>query len=145
MRFWTPLEVPVPAGTAASSPFTLAWTLYPGYVRKFEIQIPAGHNGLTGLRLTYMGRPIIPFDLTAFLIGSGRTFEVPYEDQIMNWGLQAQAYNTDVWPHTFYLWADVDPHIPGQPAAVTSPRLAAAAAPGALAAIRTLTSSPAGR
>lgn len=115
MRQYTPLSVTVPANTVASSPVSQSWRLYPGIVHTFRIDIPAAHSGLTGIRLVYQGTPIVPFDLSQYIQLPGQTFTIPYEDQIMDRGLVAQAFNTDVYPHTFYLWADVDPRIPGQP------------------------------
>lgn len=140
MRQYIPAQVNVPANTPATAPVSQGWTLYPGYVHSFRIQIPRGHNGMTGLRLVYMGTPIIPFSLTSWLIGDGDTFTVPYEDQIMNTGLRIQAYNTDAWPHTFYLYADDDPHLPGQPPPGTIPRNTSLTAPANRAAIAAMRS-----
>lgn len=110
MHQYTPLQVTVPANTPPTAAVSKTWTLYPGVVRGFRINIPRGHSLATGIRLVYKQTPIIPFDLTQYLVGDGDTFEVPYDDEVMTTGLVAQAFNTDVWPHTFYLWADVDPY-----------------------------------
>lgn len=110
MRQYSPLQITAPAGTAQATPVSKSWTLYPGWVHSFRIDIPAGHQGLTGVRLMYCGTPVIPFHPTRYLIGNGDTFNVPWEDEIMAWNLSAQAFNTDVFDHTFYLWADVDPY-----------------------------------
>ena len=126
-------QVTVPAGTLAAAPLSVAWSLYPGWVEFFLIDIPRGHSGLTGVRLVYQQTPVIPFDLTAWLIGSGQRFNVPWQDEIMATGLVVQCYNTDRYPHTFYLWADNDPYlaaykgqiIGGGPPAVPNPVTAA--------------------
>lgn len=113
MHQYTPLSLLVPAGTPASSPAAKTWTLYPGYVHSFRIRIPPGHGSNTGVRLVYQGTPIIPFDAASYLTGGGQTFEIPFADQIMNRGLVVQGFNTDKWDHTFFMWADVNPHLPG--------------------------------
>lgn len=114
MHQYTPLTVVVPAGTAIASPLAVTWTLYPGWLESVKIDIPKGHKRLTGIRVTYKGTPVIPFHSTTWILGDGQTHTVPFRDQVMNTGLVVQAYNTDAWPHTFYLYADVDPHIPGE-------------------------------
>jgi hypothetical protein len=136
---FTPLLVAVPANTPKAAPVTVNWTVYPGWCSRFLIGIPPGHAGLTGIRLTYQTTPVIPFDLTSFLVGSGERFDVPWQDEIMQTGLAVQAYNTDKYAHNFYLWADIDPYLAtykgqlmaGGPPAV--PTGAALAAVGALA------------
>ena len=141
MRQFTPLQVNVPAGTAASSPVTMNWSLYPGVVHSFRIDIPRGHRRITGIRLVYQGRPIIPFDLTAWLVADGGSFTVPFEDEIMSTGLQAQAYNPDAWAHTFYLWADVDPYATEPDRALQLGRLAATDSAARIAAVAALSST----
>ena len=111
MHQFTPLLVTVPASTPQASPVTVAWPVYPGWLAYVIIEIPAGHNGLTGIRVTYQQTPVIPFNLTSWLVGSGQRFTVPWEDEVMAQGLRVQAYNTDAWPHSFYLYADIDPYL----------------------------------
>lgn len=116
MRQYTPISLTVPAGTTQAAPAAKAWSLYPAFVHSFRINIPAGHNGLTGVRIVYHGTPVIPFDLQQFLIGNAGAFEVPFGDEVDQSGVSLQGFNTDIWPHTFYCYADVDPYyriIPG--------------------------------
>lgn len=144
MHQYIPASVTVAAGTTQAAPASQTWRLYPGFVSHFRIRIPPGHGNLTGIRLTYQGTPVIPFDPAAFLVGDNAVHEVPWEDQIMDRGLVIQAFNTDKWPHTFYLWADVDPHLPGghHPASPAGP--AAAPTESALAALGQLGAAAAG-
>lgn len=138
MHQLTPLSLLVPAGTQIAAPVTKNWTVYPGWLEYILIVIPTGHNALTGIRVTYQGTPVIPFDLTAFLIDSGGRFQVPWRDEVMRSGLQVQAYNTDRYPHTFYLYADIDPYLTtykGQLAAGGPPAVPSAAAAAAVAAM----------
>lgn len=141
MRQYTPVSLAVPAGTAQAAPVSTTWTVYPGYVWGFRIRIPPGHIGLTGVRLTYFGVPIIPFHPTQFLVGDDDTFEVPFEDQIENRGLLIQGYNTDIHPHTFYAWADVDPYLPSAGFATVSPRQASITAAPPLDLVGAMTSA----
>lgn len=110
MRQYAPKSLAVPAGTLASAPVSAAWQPYPAYCHAFRITVPAGHNGLTGVRIVIDGTPVIPFDLNSWLTGSGTTFEVAYADDIPDSGVTVQGFNTDVWAHTFYLYADIDPY-----------------------------------
>jgi hypothetical protein len=110
VRQYTPQQLTVPAGTSSSSPSQVGWSCYPGWVHTFRIDIPSGHNRLTGVRLSYMQRPVVPFHPTLWLVGNGTTFTVPWEDEILSNGLLIQGYNTDSFEHTFYLFADVDPY-----------------------------------
>lgn len=144
MRQFTPLQVNVPPGTPATAPVSQQWHLYPGVVHSFRIDIPRGHRRLTGIRIVYQGRPIIPFDLAAWLVGDGGSFTVPYEDEIMSAGLHAEAYNPDAWAHTFYLWADVDPYATEPDRALQLGRLAATSSAARIAAVAGLSSSGAG-
>lgn len=125
MRQYTPTSLVVPAGTPSSAPVAQSWTPYPAWVHSFRIEIPTGHNGLTGVRLVWHGTPVVPFDLVTYLVGNGRTFEIPFGDELDDAGLSIQGFNNDVWPHTFYLYADVDPyHRAGGGIGVPSPRSA---------------------
>jgi hypothetical protein len=142
MRQYTPLQVPVPAGTPQSAPVAVTWTLYPGWVNTFRVQIPPGHNGLTGVRLVYQSTPVVPFAAAGWLVGDKDVFEIPWDDEIMNRGLVAQAYNTDVHPHTFWLYADVDPYRYRQLPSITPAALAGDPPLAALSGIGGLQSAP---
>lgn len=138
MHQFTPLLVTAPPGTPKTAPVTVPWAVYPGWLAYFIIEIPAGHNGLTGIRVTYQTTPVVPFDLSSWLVGSGQRFEVPWQDEVMQTGLAVQVFNTDVYAHSWYLYADIDPYLavykgqlaPGLPPAV--PGAAALAAVSAL-------------
>lgn len=141
MHQFRPLLVTVPAGTAKTAPITVSWPVYPGWLAYFIIDIPPGHSGLTGIRLTYQTTPVVPFDLNSWLVGSAQRFNIPWQDEIMASGLAVQAYNTDKYIHSFYLWADIDPYLDtyrgqltgGGPPAV--PSAAVLAGVGALASL----------
>jgi hypothetical protein len=106
-----PKVVTCGARTTATAPQTDAWQLVQGQLKQFRINIPAGHNGRTGLRLVYMGTEIVPWNLNSWLIGSGEVFTIPWADEIMATGLSVQTYNLDSVAHSFWLYAEVLPQL----------------------------------
>lgn len=138
MHQFTPLTLTVPAGTPKTAPVTQAWPVYPGWLAYFIIEIPAGHAGLTGVRITYQTTAVVPFNLNNWLVGNGARFQVPWEDEVMATGLAVQGYNNDKNPHNFYLWADIDPYLAtykGQIVPAGPPDMPSAAALAAVAAL----------
>lgn len=111
MRQYTPLTLTVAAGTLSSAPAAASWNLYPGWIHKMRLEIPSGHRGLTGVRIVWHGTPVVPFDPVAFIVGNDKTHIVDFEDEYDGAGLVVQGFNTDVWPHTFRCWADVNPYL----------------------------------
>lgn len=112
MHWWyMPLTVTTAAGTLATAPQVNTWTLRDGQLRAFHIEIPPGHNGRTGIKIYYQGTQVVPWDAAVWLVGSGRTILVPWEDDIMARGWKVQTYNVDSAAHTFWLYAEVLPDI----------------------------------
>lgn len=107
-QYW-PKVVTCAASTTTTAPQTDTWPITQGQLRQFRINIPAGHNGRTGIRLVYFGTTIIPWNLSGWLVGSGEVFTVPWGDEIMQTGLTVQTYNLDSSAHTFWLYAEVLP------------------------------------
>jgi hypothetical protein len=114
-----------PVAAAVSTPFPLV----AGVLHSMRIQIPSGHNGVTGVRITYQGQQIMPWSNLAWLVGSGDTFTLAWDAEVMDTGLAVVAYNLDLVPHQFWLLADVTPHQGANPGA--TPAIAATAAPPA--------------
>jgi hypothetical protein len=108
-----PLTVMVPAGTTAAAPYTVAWPLWQGELNMVRVQIPPGHNGRTGLQVAYDGQVIIPWANQGWLTGSGDTFDIPWEGEIMAEGITVAAWNSDSVEHNFYCYAQVHPLGPG--------------------------------
>jgi hypothetical protein len=126
-----PISPVIAARTPASSPVSVNWPLVYGTLHNIRIQIPAGHNGLTGCRITYLGQEIIPWSNNAWLVGSGDVFNVPWEAEIMNYGVAFTAFNTDLVPHQFFAYADITPFV----GAASGYELATVARPGPPASI----------
>lgn len=97
----------VPANTPIAAPVTQAWPLEETTLRKITITIPDGHNGLTGVRVLWAGQQIIPWANNSYIIANNRVIDVAFDDYITATGLVIGGFNTDVFPHTFYLEATV--------------------------------------
>jgi hypothetical protein len=123
-QYW-PLSPTVPKNTPIASPQSTAFNIVQGVLHGVMIQIPAGHAGVTGCKITYNGQQIIPWSNNAWLVGAGDTFNMQWGQEIMATGLEFVAYNTDVTSHQFFIWADVEPILGTPPAEVgTSAELA---------------------
>jgi hypothetical protein len=118
-----PLVVSTPASTPAASPASAAFPIVQGEMRSMRIQIPAGHNGRTGIRVAYHGTVVMPWSLTGWLIGSGDTFTIPWNDEVNATGWNVQTYNTDRVSHSFYLYAEVLPVLGTAPGVIEGTRV----------------------
>jgi hypothetical protein len=124
-----PLSPSIPAKTPVAAAVSTPFPLVAGVLHSMRIQIPSGHGGATGVRITYQGQQIMPWSNLAWLVGSGDTFTLPWDGEVMDTGLAVVAYNLDLVAHQFWLLADVTPHqgqAPGH-----APEIAATAAPPA--------------
>ena len=74
-----------------------------------QVMVPAGHNGLTGIKIVYCGVQIIPWSLNFFLVGNNQTYNFAWGEEIMATNLEIQTYNNDVVSHSWWLYADVEP------------------------------------
>lgn len=93
----------IPIATPASAP--ISTTVDVGalvVVEEIRVIIPAGHAGLTGVRLDYAGQTILPWGLPAgWLIGndSDWLFDMGYLE--VGAGMTIVGYNTDGIAHGF--------------------------------------------
>lgn len=133
-QYW-PLGVTVPASTPANNPFTIGWPLSQGFLERVEIDIPGGHAGLTAIQVTYMHTVIFPWQLGGFLVPARNYYDVEWGDQIEAVGLRINAFNTDLYPHTFYLRAKIWPDVRGPAAAPAGALFAPPPSPQLLAAV----------
>lgn len=134
-----PFSPIVPAKTAPAAAITTPMPLEYGHLHGIEVQIPAGHNGLTGVRFTYQGQQIIPWSNLAWLVGSGDRFMFTWDAEIMPYGLAMITYNTDLVPHQFFARADLTPHLGESPHAVAAAQLAGVPSAALVARISALT------
>lgn len=97
----------VPAGTPATAPVSQAWPLEDNQLLDVHITIPDGHCGLTGFRILQAQQQIVPFANDSFIVANDEKIDYPFDDQITSTGLVLNGYNTDIFPHTFYVRATV--------------------------------------
>lgn len=116
-QYW-PLSPVIAKNRSSSNPVSTPWPIVQGILHSVVIQIPAGHNGLTGVKVTFNGQQIIPWSNNAWLVGSGDTFDFSWGQEIMATGLALVAYNTDISPHQFFAYADIEPILGTPPAEV---------------------------
>lgn len=91
------------AGTTPASPASIPLTLETNHLDRIEIDVPDGHDRQTGIRILSNGTVIVPFSLNDWIVANDHYFTIPFDDDITNTDLVIQAYNTDVFDHTFYL------------------------------------------
>jgi hypothetical protein len=101
-RFY-PVSLVVPLATQPSGPITQAVTLENALLVAIEVDIPPGHAGFTGLRVRSSRQQIFPWGITDWLIADNYTNTFPVNEEIGSKSISLQAYNTDVYPHTFYI------------------------------------------
>ncbi len=100
---FTPLSVTTPAGTPKASPQTTPLNL--GDVRLDRIfwRIPPGPSALCGIAITQAGTNIWPWGVIGtYLVGDDEYDDVPIGAEISA-GISIVTYNTDIYPHTWYL------------------------------------------
>ena len=116
-----PVSLTVPAGTPASAPATVQPFTSDKDLISIELQVPPGHSGFTGFSVTYDGTTILPWSTTGaqWIIADNYVKEF---DVGMRVGphMTITGYNTDQFPHTFYVRLKVRNNPPPS-AAVTTP------------------------
>jgi hypothetical protein len=95
----------IPAGTPQSAPVSTPWPLEDNQLIKISIEVPDGHCGLTGVRILWSQQQIVPFANNSFFVANDRTIDYQFDDYITSSGLVVQGFNTDIFPHTFYITA----------------------------------------
>lgn len=95
--------VTVTAGTAQASAATTDVSFQDGLVSRIELDVPPGHNGLTGIQILSAHGQAIPYTVGAFLIANDHFFGWDLVGQLDTGSWQVKAYNTDVYDHSFYL------------------------------------------
>lgn len=82
---------------------TTAWSLGDCILDEVHIIIPAGHIGLTGIRITYQGVPIVPWNSTTLLVGDNEVVKLPVGLHLTK-ALSVITQNNDTTvAHTHYL------------------------------------------
>jgi len=106
---------------------TLAVPLEDNNLDTVRIVVPAGHCGLTGLRILWGGMQVVPFGQGTFIVANDEVIDYAWDDQITADGLTLAGFNNDIFPHNFYLrWVISDLQSGGQPVTIVSPQLTGA-------------------
>lgn len=75
---------------------------------ELRVVIPSGHCGIPKLRVVYEGQQIVPWSDTppSYVVGDDMVLTFAFEDlEVGTDGLQVFALNTDIWNHTWQLYA----------------------------------------
>ena len=102
----------VPPNTSSDNPTKTKVELPRGILTQTKILIPAGHNGLTGIRILRGIEIIVPWHQETFIKGSNVVIADPTnleceDDPTI---LTVEAYNEDdTYQHCFYLYFVVQP------------------------------------
>jgi len=97
------LDCLVPAGTTQAAPAQFPFPLEDATLKHGAITVPDGHNGLTGVKITWSRQQIWPWANNKFLVANNRVIPFEFGDYITVSGLVVVAYNTDIFDHTFYV------------------------------------------
>lgn len=117
-------------GVAKATPTVTSWDL--GHVRLegLRIRIPPGPSGLAGINISYAGVSIAPSEQPGeFWVGDDEIFDLDVGVEI-TLPLTLTLYNTDIYPHTFYLSASVKDMVLVTAGAVTAGETILATVPG---------------
>lgn len=135
-------QLTVPAGTPQASPISQAVVLDDITLDSVQIIIPAGHFNLTGVAIVSQGNPVVPFTIGTFISGNGESPEFAYGAEVGANMLTVIAFNTDIYPHTFYFRWRMSP-LTSAAVTIESPQASTAAAPADIAAIMDLSGATA--
>ena len=101
-RIWE-IQVTVPAGTLQAAPQVTPWITEDNLINLIELEVPPGHNGLTGIRVMKGDVPLLPYNSNSFIVANAYTNSFPVNDYVPTRDVSIQAFNTGAYPHTFYL------------------------------------------
>ena len=116
-------DLTVPAGTPIAAPVSQAVQLADAHLVKARILVPDGHSGLTGLRITWSGTQIFPYNTGTWFTSNDEILDWDFDYEITAGGLALAGYNTDVYPHTFYVRFYLGPRVTNLLAGVQSGQL----------------------
>jgi hypothetical protein len=93
----------VPAGTPSNAPVSQVWRTEDNVIEDIEIEIPPGHNGLTGIRIMKGDVQLLPWSAGTFITANDYARVFPIGAYLPTGDVTLQGYNTGGYPHTFYL------------------------------------------
>lgn len=96
-------QVTCPAGVAIATPREIATTIDPGTVNRIEVDIPDGHNGVTGLRLAVAHGQVIPATTGAWIIGNDDHLAWDLYGHLDSGAWSAFVYNLGNYSHSWFV------------------------------------------
>lgn len=93
----------VPAGTPSNAPVSVPWVTEDNLIVDIELEVPPGHNGLTGIRVTKGDAQLMPWGSGTWIIANNYNRVFPVGVYLPTGDVQLQGYNTGAYPHSFYL------------------------------------------
>jgi hypothetical protein len=95
------VSITVPDGTDPIAPQTTTVVLENAFLVDVEILIPPGHAGLTGIRIRQSVQQVIPWGNLDWISSDNYERIFPFNSEIGARSMSIQAYNTDVFAHSF--------------------------------------------
>jgi hypothetical protein len=105
-------QLTVAAGVLPSAPISVAVPLEANMLVGIQVIIPAGHNGLTGLRFQVQDVSVLPWGNQPWLIGNDEKPDFPVNMYIEANYLKAFLYNTDIYAHSFFIRVTMTDYTP---------------------------------
>jgi hypothetical protein len=105
----------VPAGTPQSSPVSVTWHTEDNVIDDIELEIPPGHNGLTGIRVMKGDSQLLPFSTGTFIVANDYSRVFPMHLYMPTSDIILQGFNNGAYPHTFYLRMTISDYVPPSP------------------------------
>lgn len=102
-------DITVPAGTAVATPQITPVKLGDVYLHSIKLRVPPGHQGFTGISWQQAGSIILPFGGTQQWVILNDDRERFTMNSEVDSGFTVSAYNTDFYPHTFYILYELTP------------------------------------
>lgn len=93
----------IPPLTPSTAPVALDMTFPPREVRRLEIVVPPGSNGLVGFHIQNSNLKVIPYGSDEWIITSGEVIGWDLTGYINSGSWQIAGYNTGAKAHAIYL------------------------------------------
>jgi hypothetical protein len=135
-------DLTAPANTPIAAPVSVTPALETNHLERIEVDVPDGHARLTGIRFLGGGTIIVPFSQNGWIVANNHYFAIPFDDDITAGDISVQAYNTDVFPHTFYIRFVLSNRALAAADTIVSAQVPGTVAPGADAAVAALAVTP---
>lgn len=101
----------VPAGTLPTAPLTVPWLTEDNVVNDIELEIPSGHNGVTGVRVMKGDVQLLPWGQNSWIIATNYTHVFPVGDYVPTADVKLQGYNQGTVAHSFYLRMSISDYV----------------------------------